>query len=360
MGESCKEVNWKLAEKMPFKLEGFSTIKKKNLIYFFGGVDQEMNESGELYQFNINNNQFIKLEADKPIPGRSNCSISYYSSEKGNFIFIFGGLNCQTGWLNDCWKGEINETKVKWSKVKNDGILTGRDKSAVAQNESSCFIIGGFGPQEIDDDSDNDSDDEIKEKSNQNGMNLGWFDEIIKFNFENETFESLTWKGFEGAAGKAASCCFYFKNSIYIFGGRSPTGRSDKLLKFDLDSLSWEEEKPGGFIPAARSFASGTIFNNSIIIFGGTDRSDDLIGGLHQFQDGKWKKIETNGEFVTPRRQAAIHVDENENILLFGGVVHVDPATGDNIVSDEIWNGKIEKTNSARVDLASELGLKRK
>ena len=47
---------------------------------------------------------------------------------------------------------------------------------------------------------------------------------------------------------------------------------SDKLLKFDLKTNSWEEEKPGGFPPVARSFAASTVYKNSMLVFGGTGR----------------------------------------------------------------------------------------
>ena len=104
--------------------------------------------------------------------------------------------------------------------------MTPRDKTAVAQNDKCCYIIGGFGPQEglIDEEEDLE-DDEIKEKAEQQGMSLGWFDEIIKFDFLTEKMECLTWKGFEGAAGKAASNAFYIEDKLFLFGGRNPNGR---------------------------------------------------------------------------------------------------------------------------------------
>ena len=56
------EVNWKLSGKIPFKLEGFSTVRSSDgEIYFFGGVDGEMMESGDLYVYKNSKFQKHKL-----------------------------------------------------------------------------------------------------------------------------------------------------------------------------------------------------------------------------------------------------------------------------------------------------------
>ena len=154
-------------------------------------------------------------------------------------------------------------------------------------------------------------------------MSLGWFDEMVKFDFATEKFEEITWTGNEGVAGKAAANAVHYDNNILVFGGQGSTGRTDKLWRFDLKSGEWEEEKPGGFPPAARSFGSHAPYENGFLLFGGSGRSDELLSGLHSFKNGKWAKIEPKETFITSRRQCAIHVI-NEQVLLFGGVTHVD------------------------------------
>ena len=47
--------------------------------------------------------------SSKPLSGRSNCSLAYFEKESKLFIYVFGGLNQSSGWLNDCWKGEISQ-----------------------------------------------------------------------------------------------------------------------------------------------------------------------------------------------------------------------------------------------------------
>jgi len=306
----------------------------------------------------------IKLNASsKPLAGRSNCSLAYFENESKLFIYVFGGLNQNSGWLNDCWKGEISENTVTWSKIVNENELTPRDKMTIAQTNESCFLIGGFGPVEDVEDEDEEEGDEIKEKADQQGMSLGWFDEIIKFDFASEKFEELTWKGNEGVAGKAAANAISYENNIFLFGGRGPTGRTDKLWKFDLKSGEWEEEKPGGFPPAARSFGSHAAYGDGFLLFGGSGRSDELLSGLVSFKNGKWSKIEPKETIISPRRQSAIHVLDGQ-VLLFGGVTHVDLEMGNNTVSKEIWVGSLsQKSTNSNISADATLqmfGLKRK
>lgn len=359
------EVLWsKLPGDMLFELEGFGSVNvPKKGIYFFGGSDAEMNESNELYRYD--EGKMIKLNAScKPLSGRSNCSIAYYEKESKLFIYIFGGLNQTSGWLNDCWKGEISENTVTWSKIINENEFTPRDKMTIAQTNDCCYLIGGFGPVEDVEDDDEDGDDEIKEKADQQGMNLGWFDEIIKFDFSTEKFEGLTWNGNEGVAGKAAANAICHENNIILFGGRGPSGRTDKLWKFDLKSSEWEEEKPGGFPPGARSFGSHAAHGDGFLLFGGSGRSDELLTGLHSYKNGKWSKIEPKDTFMSARRQAAIHIVDGQ-VILFGGVTHVDLEMGNNTVNKEIWFGKLTQKNSNSAHISADaavqmFGLKRK
>ena len=42
-------------------------------------------------------------------------------------------------------------------------------------------------------------------------MSLGWFDEVIEFDFNSGYFNEITWKNNEGIAGKAAANAYYRK-----------------------------------------------------------------------------------------------------------------------------------------------------
>jgi len=359
------EVVWKRENQhLPFVLEGFATTSNATGVFFFGGADDDMQESNALYHYNVEVKSFVKysVEGEAAPAGRSNAALGFANGT----IFVIGGLNQATGWLGDAWKGEVVGSTVKWSQIESLGSgLTPRDKMAYCQTESKMYLIGGFGPIESIDDDDEDEEDELKqEKEQQEAMSLGWFDEVLEFDFIEGTINEITWDGNEGIAGKAAANAYYTNGEIFIFGGRSPKGRSDKLARLNLKLTEWEEEKPGGFPPVARSFGAGVkLDEKSFLLFGGTDRSDQLIGGLHIFRDGKWAKVETAGdEFITPRRQAALTVGASDReIVLFGGVDKVNQETGVNSVLCDVWTGTLRPlTNKARVDMADVLGLKRK
>ena len=162
---------------------------------------------------------------DTSPPGRSNAALGYSNSS----LYIFGGLNQTTGWLGDVWKGDLgSDNTVTWTQLDSGDALTPRDKMAFCQSENVVYLIGGFGPIEgIEDEADEEEDSgELKaEKETQQAMQLGWFDEVLEFDLSSCKITEVTWTGFDGVAGKAAANAYYSDGNIYIFGGRSPTGR---------------------------------------------------------------------------------------------------------------------------------------
>ena len=47
-------------------------------------------------------------------------------------------------------------------------------------------------------------------------MSLGWFDEVIEFDFNSGYFNEITWKSNEGIAGKAAANAYYRRGNIKV------------------------------------------------------------------------------------------------------------------------------------------------
>ena len=104
------------------------------------------------------------------------------------------------------------------------------------------------------------------------GLNslFSWFDDVVRLDFTNDKVESLPIKGLEGAASKAASGGFMNKEgNILLFGGKGTAGRTNEMFLYDVKSQTWEAEKPGGFLPAPRSFFASAAMDNKFYIFGG-------------------------------------------------------------------------------------------
>ena len=56
------EVTWKKEnQQLPFVLEGFSTVNTDEHVYFFGGADDDMNESNTIYQYSLTQGSFVKF-----------------------------------------------------------------------------------------------------------------------------------------------------------------------------------------------------------------------------------------------------------------------------------------------------------
>lgn len=103
----------------------------------------------------------------------------------------------------------------------------------------------------------------------------------MKFDLKTEKFDLSVLKGIEGAAGKAAAAGYINnKGTVFLFGGRSMSGRTNEMFSYNPVSSIWEEEKPGGFLPPARSFIASTNWNDSFLIFGGQGPYDYLRNNI--------------------------------------------------------------------------------
>ncbi len=83
-----------------------------------------------------------------------------------------------------------------------------------------------------------------------------------------------------------------FNDYLYLFGGSFrtyfrgfPDTYSNKLYKFNLKSLKWENLEPQGRLPSPRDKISGWKNDNGIFFWGGFGSSFDGC-------------LNTNGEFV--------------------------------------------------------------
>lgn len=362
------EITWTKGVEMPETLEGFSAVAVPNRgIFIFGGVDNDGIDQNSLFQYSPTNKSWRKMKSSISGPtGRSNCGLSFSLNEEKLKLYVFGGLNCQVGWTNTIWRGDIDQDTVNWVEVKHNGeIFTSRDKMTVVPDveNSTCYLIGGFGPidaAESEGEDEDEPEDIRDQRQHQKALDMGWFDEVITFNFIMETFDVLVTKGVEGCAGKAAASGFLnSKNEIYLFGGRSSKGRTNEIVSLNLESQTWEVEKPGGFIPAPRSFISYCNYKDSLFIFGGQGISDELLGGLHRFSNGSWSKIESSSNLITPRRQSGF-VSFEDSIYLMGGSDKLDMTTGINNILTEMWIGNIGERKSGIGASMADLGLKRK
>jgi len=357
---------WESIAELPEALEGFASVSIPKVgIFIFGGANKNMEEQNDLYQYSPTNNAWTKLASSEAPMGRSCCGMTFHEKDGQVSIYIFGGLNSGVGWLGDIWKGQLDQGKVSWSQLEVDAVeFTPRDKVTCVKNENECFIIGGFGPMNCAESEDEEEvDDDIKnQKENQEAFSIGWFDDVVRLDFTNDKVESLPIKGLEGAASKAASGGFINKdNNILLFGGKGTAGRTNEMFLYDVKSQTWESEKPGGFLPAPRSFFASAAMDNKFYIFGGQGKNDELLGGLHQFASGKWSKIETKGASLTPRRQSKMEFYDGV-LYLFGGTDQLDPEQGISSVLKESWKGTFVQ-GSADSDLGlleSAMGLKRR
>jgi N-acetylneuraminic acid mutarotase len=86
---------------------------------------------------------------------------------------------------------------------------------------------------------------------------------------------------------------------MWVFGGKDDENRKlNDLWRLDLNTYTWTEINPNGFVPMERSGHSSDVFDNYMIIFGGiyeiTKELNDFY--LYDFKTNKWATLfeETN------------------------------------------------------------------
>ncbi|GAM24054.1 hypothetical protein SAMD00019534_072290 [Acytostelium subglobosum LB1] len=113
-------------------------------------------------------------------------------------------------------------------------------------------------------------------------------------------------------------------NSIYTFGGWDGAQVLEDLIRFDIDTSSWDFPLPvNGKKPSKRAGHSCTRLSNdtSFIIFGGSDgehyNSDVYLFDIDKMQ---WSEIQTTGTIPQSRsRHSATLVQGQNKVYIFGG-----------------------------------------
>jgi N-acetylneuraminic acid mutarotase len=127
---------------MPLSGHSCTYYKEKNILVIFGGYYKGLFRN-DLYTYNIDTNEWSKINADIKPTGR----IKHSSTLVGSSLFIYAGENFESS-LDDMWRFDLND--YKWNKVvynnkSLDDIPTARSgHSAVLNPNDKCiYIFGG-------------------------------------------------------------------------------------------------------------------------------------------------------------------------------------------------------------------------
>ncbi|EGC30007.1 hypothetical protein DICPUDRAFT_42073, partial [Dictyostelium purpureum] len=154
------------------------------------------------------------------------------------------------------------------------------------------------------------------------------FGDIFKYDMEKDTWEKISVNGSKrwGHSGVSYST----ENSFYFFGGQSTTegGYLDDIIRYDFEYDTWITMTPGGseFSPKARSLHTSTLtLTNHMVIYGGRNfqNNETIFDDLHIFyvEEHRWINVTLNSTSRNPEKKyghTAILTPMN-TVLIYGG-----------------------------------------
>ena len=260
---SNKLVN-KLSKKISKK--AIPTILKKSEINYIFNDNKNMDES--------NNSENIEEKVMVPCLRRNHISIVI-----GSTIFVYGGININKNFLNDCWIYDLNTGK--WDLIEYKG------RYPPPLGFHSCCIA--LEKEQL-------SSDSLsiynKPSSNLKTLPLLKLDGVFFFGGINETkmptnlffhmtigvrpviFDIPPINGKPPSPRINASMNFSpYCNMIIIYGGKNELKQEsfiNDIILLDLETLDWIHPVYNNFIPPERAEHLSTIIGNQLIVFGGT------------------------------------------------------------------------------------------
>ncbi|XP_013407938.1 kelch domain-containing protein 1 [Lingula anatina] len=331
-------VNWSKLEvqnKYCAPRDGHAAASIARKMYVFGGVvsraDGEHTESNELFSLDLDNNTWtcVETKGDLP-PPRSSAAMSAVE----NNLYLFGGLNQTSGWLDDlhCFDTET----CTWSKVEGKGQCPSpRDKLASAVVGKNVYFFGGFGPkneeeevEEVSTEEEDALEDEGMEADSQEAAQFGWFNDLFIFDTETSSWSHPMQMNAVGPTPRAATGMCAVKNKLVIFGGRDSQARRNDLYIYNIETRKWETVSVKGCQPEPRSFHTVTAVGARVVVIGGRSQSNQHYDDLNIFDTAtmEWMQPTVQGELPSGRGvHTSVVVDDQ--LVLFGGSSDFNPET---------------------------------
>jgi hypothetical protein len=162
------------------------------------------------------------------------------------------------------------------------------------------------------------------------GNSSGLLNDLWQYNIEKNTFNKLNLDDTK-IQQREVNGMVYYKENLYIFGGRLYDSIDNKLYKINLSTLKIDDNFTT--LPSSLCCFSYCLFKHYIIIYGGTDGINFLNNiYLYNIKNNKWAKSKLNigksdiNSIFEGKISAQMCIDEDSNLLLiFGGSsIHQD------------------------------------
>ncbi|KAL4227507.1 F-box only protein 42 [Mactra antiquata] len=363
--ENDVSVTWKKVTDCQYPTrEGQCCCSHGNSMYIFGGVIQANDghlESNDLIKYNPVDDTWtlIDTKGTTPEPRSAACLVCV-----GNTLYLFGGLNQESGWLDKLYAFDIDTST--WSELQCEGPKpSARDKLQGTAVDKCIYYFGGFGPKftgeeedwEDMDDEDDDDDEIIEEERTQQAAQFGWFNDLYCFNTETKKWTQPMQMNLGVPTARAAHGMTCIDRDLYIFGGRDTEKRTNDLHIFNVDTRKWKTDlQCTGQWPVARSFHTVNCVGKRVIVMGGRGSDNQHLADFHIFdsETNQWLQPKVNGDIPASRGQHSVSI-VGDKLILYGGsadfnseIMMCQKFYGDTFVLPigDILKGKASEQNS--------------
>lgn len=214
----------------------------------------------------------------------------------GGSVILVGGCSASSGFLSGAHV--LDCATWTWTTVTDEHGPSPRDKLSAVAIGARVLVFGGFGPDlsaSVDEDEEDEEegeedeeDDELEEGDGEAGgrgagASFTWFGDLYTLGKQAGTWRwSAPATHGEAPPPRAAHGAAAHGGKLFLFGGRTSTGRVNDLYTLDAATMTWAQEAAGAVSPVARSFHTlASLHPHPLLVcFGGVSSDGTPLNDL--------------------------------------------------------------------------------
>uniref|UniRef100_A0AC34R7A6 Kelch domain-containing protein 3 n=1 Tax=Panagrolaimus sp. JU765 TaxID=591449 RepID=A0AC34R7A6_9BILA len=230
----------------PNQRYGHTVVAYNNLIYLWGGRNDQYGSSSTLHEFNPATKKWRIVPTEGYLPSARD---GHSAVIWGSSMFIFGGFEYSSSlFSNDVY--EFSFESSTWKTVRTSGKTPSpRDFHASCVVGNKMYVFGGRG----------DDNDEY------------YCDKLFYLDLDTKIWAVVETKG-DIPKGRRSHTIWNHQDKLYMFGGFESKNDShfNDLYRFDPTSSTWTRILADGQSPCPRRRHCACLVDHRVFIFGGT------------------------------------------------------------------------------------------
>ena len=213
-------------------------------LYLHGGDTSNINANDELWEYDVNNNSWLRLN---PTSNKPSARFNHVLTNVGDKLYLHGGANSSRN-NGELWK--YDTSTHTWSMLEPIGIKpSARRSHALTSIGDKLYLHGG--------------------NTSGIGSSSSRSDELWEYDTINNTWSLLEPTGAKPIR-RFGHTLTSIGDKLYLHGGRA-SSTSDELWEYDIENNAWSLLEPTGGRPSARYYHTLTSIGDKIYLHGGFD-----------------------------------------------------------------------------------------